>query len=291
MSIDVDSEPKDYSEQTTTQSNKAQEGSTPPSSLSALRPQRLFIVLLFACFGIILIRSFVISFCMVPTSSMEPTLLPGDYVVINKVPTQFNRLVAALSASTSDQKIHSSDLVDTGTVIAFWQHNPGNASTDPNVFVKRVAARAGDRLDVVASRLSITKQSTSDSPDVNLVLRARRRLVSDGGVVPYASQRIELSAENAETWREIIEKEGNSLLVSQGIVYINSNAVPDYTLKNNYYLVLGDNSADSYDSRYFGYVSEQDLIGYVSFVYWSKSTEDNQGQSSIRWNRIACAVH
>ncbi|MBE0556895.1 MAG: S26 family signal peptidase [Proteobacteria bacterium] len=79
-----------------------------------------------------------------------------------------------------------------------------------------------------------------------------------------------------------------------GRILIDGESHETYTIQNDYYYVLGDNFYNSFDSRYWGFVSDRDLIGEVLVIYWSwtqgSSSETLSAISSIRWERIGSLV-
>ena len=79
--------------------------------------------------------------------------------------------------------------------------------------------------------------------------------------------------------------EGNTLEVKNGQVYINGQQTTKYTFKLDYYWMMGDNRHNSADSRYWGFVPEDHIVGKPIFIWWS-SDPDRRGFSGIRWNRL-----
>ena len=84
---------------------------------------------------------------------------------------------------------------------------------------------------------------------------------------------------------EVYEKNFVSLN-SNGEYIINGEIVEEYTFKQNYYWLMGDNRHGSADSRCWGFVPEDHVVGTASFVWFSKHPE-----TGIRWNRIFSTVH
>ncbi len=262
----------------------ASESKPQPQLFAGLTPIRLGILMLGLCFGIILLRVFALSAFQVPSASMVPTILPGDFVVVNKVPLQWYRLFSSSRDAASSVEC----ALSKGQVVAFWlpRISGNTADADREVFVKRIVATPGDTffLRQQGCLLGMEARQCSDSTKTVLMPSLERR-------VPYAGQLIPLSSENISLWRSLIEAEGNSVHLRHNIVYINANAAADYRLRRNYYVVLGDNRADSYDSRYFGYVSEDDMIGLATMVYWSSESDTLGQHSTVRWNRIGHILH
>ena len=105
--------------------------------------------------------------------------------------------------------------------------------------------------------------------------------------IPKKGKSIQLNLKNLPIYERCIKVyEGNDLKVdSQGNIFINGNLAKSYTFKLDYYWMMGDNRHNSADSRYWGFVPEDHIVGKPIFIWWSHSP-DHPGFSGIRWNRL-----
>jgi len=104
--------------------------------------------------------------------------------------------------------------------------------------------------------------------------------------IPKKGESIDLSLENLPIYeRPIRVYEGNELEVRDGKIFINGEQTTKYTFKMDYYWMMGDNRHNSADSRYWGFVPEDHIVGKPIFIWWS-SDPDRHGFSGIRWNRL-----
>ena len=104
--------------------------------------------------------------------------------------------------------------------------------------------------------------------------------------IPKKGESIDLTLKNLPIYeRPIRTYEGNKLEVKDGKIYINDKETTKYTFKLDYYWMQGDNRHNSLDSRYWGFVPEDHIVGKPIFIWWS-SDPDRGGFSGIRWNRL-----
>ena len=104
--------------------------------------------------------------------------------------------------------------------------------------------------------------------------------------IPKKGESISLTLKNLPVYeRPIRTYEGNTLEVKDGKIYINGKQTNQYTFKLDYYWMMGDNRHNSLDSRYWGFVPEDHIVGKPIFIWWS-SDPDRHGFSGIRWNRL-----
>lgn len=105
-------------------------------------------------------------------------------------------------------------------------------------------------------------------------------------LIPAKGETAELSLKNLPLYKRIIEVyEGNKLRVQDGKIYINDEEATSYTFKMDYYFMMGDNRHNSLDSRFWGLVPEDRVVGKPIFIYLSLD-ENKSWFKKIRWNRF-----
>ena len=108
--------------------------------------------------------------------------------------------------------------------------------------------------------------------------------------IPAKGSSIKLSNKNLAIYKDIIERyENNKLDIIEGKIYINDKMSNTYTFTMNYYWMMGDNRHNSADSRFWGFVPENHIVGKALFV-WMSWDKNGKGIKKIRWNRLFRSV-
>ncbi|MGC9150630.1 MAG: S26 family signal peptidase [Microbacter sp.] len=104
--------------------------------------------------------------------------------------------------------------------------------------------------------------------------------------IPKKGATIALNTSNLPLYQRIIQAyEQNRVEVKDNVVFINGKPATSYTFKMNYYWMMGDNRDNSADSRYWGFVPEDHIVGQPLFV-WLSLNKDKSFPANIRWNRF-----
>ncbi len=104
--------------------------------------------------------------------------------------------------------------------------------------------------------------------------------------IPAKGATVELTIENLPLYERVISLyEGNDLEVRGEQIFINGEIATSYTFEMNYYWMMGDNRHNSADSRFWGYVPEDHVVGKASFV-WLSLDAAGSFPMNIRWDRI-----
>ena len=104
--------------------------------------------------------------------------------------------------------------------------------------------------------------------------------------IPAKGVEVELTMENLPLYQRIITSyEGNELEVKNGNIYINGEEAQSYTFLQDYYFMMGDNRHNSLDSRYWGFVPEDHIVGKPA-VIWLSIDGNKKFPKNIRWRRF-----
>ena len=85
--------------------------------------------------------------------------------------------------------------------------------------------------------------------------------------------------------------EDNDIEVRNGNIYINNEQTDTYVTKMDYYWMMGDNRHNSADSRFWGFVPEDHIVGKPAFVWMSLDKEKGLFNGKIRWNKMFRTIH
>ena len=151
-------------------------------------------------------------------------------------------------------------------------------------------------VEVLKSRKDLTESITlnTDASELDIYpLNGNKHWTRDnyGPIwIPKKGETIPLTLDNIAIYeRPIRAYEGNELEIRNGQILINGQKADSYTFKMDYYWMQGDNRHNSADSRYWGFVPEDHIVGKPIFIWWS-SDPDRHGLSGVRWSRLGSLV-
>jgi signal peptidase I len=211
---------------------------------------------------VLLLRSFVVEPFRIPSGSMMPTLLVGDFILVNK-------FAYGLRLPVTKTKILDNDDPQRGDVVVF--RFPLNPRTD---YIKRVVALPGDR---VAYR------------NKTLFINGEPQPIESIG--PYRAEGSGIRANGSIEGRETLGDAEHAVLVnpfvpdfSPGCDFLGHREV---TVPAGHYFAMGDNRDDSNDGRCWGFIPEGNLVG-KAFVIWL--SWDWQRPGFMAWNRLGSTI-
>ncbi len=276
--------------------------------------------LLFAAIAALFIITFIIQNTRIPTGSMEDTILVGDFVLVNKfiygasspkyipfteIELPYFRLPALKEPKAKD-------------IVVF--EYPGDrdqlrASELGVNYVKRCIGTPGDTIQIIDKVVFVNSKEFWIPPHIkylNPYVKPREyiepRIFPKGMpwnednygplVVPKKGSKIRLTIENVEQWRTIIDREyGKRVVDIKGnVVTIEGVPVTSYTFKKDYYFMMGDNRDDSLDSRFWGFVARDMVVGeaFITLFSWNRDIPFSdlfRLLGSIRPDRILKLLH
>lgn len=201
-----------------------------------------------------IIRSFIIQPYRVPTGSLEPTVLPGDFLAVK----QYSY---GLRIPVGNQKIYNVGEPKRGDIALFYY--PADTSKP---FVKRVIGLPGDHIVYKNKTLTINGEEMRQQ-----YLGKALNIEQDGGVSDVDQKIESLNGIN------------HSIFVKSEI---QDPVDIDVVVPEGYYYMMGDNRDDSSDSRAWGFVPERYLIGKAFGIWMSWDSMAH----SVRWQRIGTAL-
>ncbi|MCF6366696.1 MAG: S26 family signal peptidase [Bacteroidales bacterium] len=105
--------------------------------------------------------------------------------------------------------------------------------------------------------------------------------------IPEKGKTIKIDTSNISMYKRIIDVyENNDFKIENGKIFINKKEATEYTFKMNYYFMMGDNRGNSADSRFWGFVPEDHVVGKPVFVWLSLDKDRSLFNGKIRWNRL-----
>jgi len=108
--------------------------------------------------------------------------------------------------------------------------------------------------------------------------------------IPREGKTVEIDTGNISKYERIIEAyEKNDLKIENGEIFINGEKTGSYTFEMDYFFMIGDNRHNSLDSRYWGFVPQDHIVGSPMFI-WLSLDPHGSGLGRIRWNRIFSGI-
>lgn len=234
----------------------------PPKSVIREYFESFVVTLIMAIFGM----TFILQAVTVPTGSMQNTILIGDYLLVNKF---------IFAPSGNPLPFLPQRDVQRGDIIVFkypgFPDNEAKVEDDGGIpyqinFVKRVVGLPGDKIEVKDNQVFVNDQ-----------VLAEHRIIGDSRNNQAALNTKEFEPRQSDQKYDVYYSER----VIKGLVnerdYPFASEGSPYTVPENSYFVMGDSRNQSLDSRYWGVVPRELIVGRAMFVYWSCDRSASNG--------------
>jgi len=252
----------------------------------------LLTIVTVACLRIFLFASF-----SIPTPSMQPTILPGDHVLVNKlVPgPRMDWLFSSETGDTQGHRISGYKRIARGDVLVFNApyHLSDKIARNWGVyFIKRCMGIPGDTLSIrdgsywIANKVGAFEEQPPVDRWVDDWMEREKAgmfgtlnwtLTSFGPVyIPRRGDEIRLDSTNWLLYKSLIEYEtGGKAQCSDYACSLNGKPYTHHVFKQNYYFMAGDYARDSQDSRYWGLLPEDHIVGKAAYI-WRSTDPDTK---------------
>lgn len=264
---------------------------------------------------VMIINGLLIASFVVPTGSMENTVMTGDFLFVNKFiyGPSTPQVIPFLNIPLPYLRFPGVKEPEKGDVIVFIY--PGGLNElkpkEFQYYLKRCVAVGGDTLQVINGTLIVNGKQfpipeymndepgfpgTENNPTFPRHIRGWTANNYGPIVIPRTGDTIKLDLENLSGWDIFIKREGHSVEESLGKILIDGKESNFYVVERDYVFGMGDHRNHSEDSRSWGFIPEENVVGTPLMVYWSWNPEipllnffDKIG--SVRWSRIGTLIN
>jgi signal peptidase I len=266
----------------------------------------------FALVAVIILNSFVLASFQVPTGSMEKTVLAGDFLFVNKfiyggtTPPTVPLIGILFGKEIEIPYVRTPGFsdVEKGDVIVFIfpGYRDDAKAQEFQYYLKRCVAVSGDTIRIADKKLTINGQPfpkydgiqfyndlmPAEYADPKIFPAGKPWNKDHYGplVVPGEGDVLTLSIDNIAEWATFIRREGHTLELRGEQILIDGKAATSYTVERDYVFGMGDNRDDSLDSRFWGFIPEEYVVGTPIMVYWSMDPLISSLAKKIRFSRM-----
>lgn len=263
-----------------------------------------------------LLKTFVVEAFRIPTGSMEDTLLEGDFLLVNKFiyGAKSPKYIPFTDVRIPYFQLPGFKKPERGDIIVLeFPGERDEVKPRENVnYIKRCVGLSGDTVDIVNKVVYVNGKIFPNSPNAKyesfIVAPGRRanpRIFPKGSgfnednygplAVPKKGDLIHLSMENLQQWETFIAREGHTVRTSRGEISIDGTPTTTYMVQRNYFFLMGDNRDNSLDSRFWGFMPEENIVGEALIIYWSWDQDISfanifEKLGSVRWRRIGTII-
>ncbi len=275
--------------------------------------------LFFAAIAALLIKTFLIETSRVPTGSMEETIMVGDFLFVNKFiyGSSSPRNIPFTNVALPYFQLPAMREPEKGDIFVF--EYPGDRDvivpTEILNYVKRCVGEPGDTIEIKNKVVYINGEELNKPPNIQYMMAqilpksyTRPDIFPNGSgwnkdqygplVIPKKGEIVNLTPKNIDIYRMVINRTyGKDVVdIKNNQVYVDGKVAEQYEIPQDYYFAMGDNRDDSADSRYWGFVPREKIVGEALMIYWSWNPNISFANffkllGSTRFNRIAKLVN
>jgi signal peptidase I len=204
----------------------------------------------------------------IPSGSMMPTLLVGDYIFVNKFSYGYSKYSLPFSPDLFEGRIFESE-PERGDIAVF--RFPPNPSID---YIKRIVGLPGDRIQMIGGVLQVNGQPVPKVQDGVFTSDYR---MDPGTDVPVFRETLE----NGVSYDTLDQAQGTR-----------GDDTREFIVPEGHYFAMGDNRDNSLDSRFdVGFVPAENLIGKASLIFFSLGNDTSfrevwKWPANMRWDRL-----
>lgn len=267
---------------------------------------------------VMIINGLLVASFVVPTGSMERTVMTGDFLFVNKfifgpstpqiipfinVPLPFYRFPGVRDPKKGDV-----------IVFIFPGFRDEAESSEFQYYLKRCVAVAGDSLEIrdnilyvngkksIFPEFAVMDNTMPDDPMEPLRTFPKGKNFTHDNYgpirIPKKGDVVQLTPESLAQWETFILREGHNVSMGVDKVYIDGKPVSAYKVERDYCFGMGDNRDHSLDSRFWGFVPYENVLGTPLVVYWSWPMQDEYNNDmgiidkikNVRWSRIGSII-
>jgi signal peptidase I len=293
---------------------KKSEKQTEENKKKKSKPREYFDALLWAAGVAFLIKIFLFEAYRIPTGSMENTLLVGDFLLVTKFTygATTPRNIPFTNVRLPYIKLPGFKSPKLGDIIVF--DFPGERDEPESAevlnYIKRCVGLPGDTIHIV-NRVLYNNGNVFPNPPYSKFIGsplppeiANPRIFPKGSgfnednygpiVIPFKGYKIQIDSNSFEKWRMFIIREGHKIeKTADKKILVDGKELPnnEYTSERDYLFMMGDNRNNSLDSRFWGFMPTENIVGEAFMIYWSWDPSIAFADffkliGSVKWDRI-----
>ncbi|MCF7740681.1 MAG: signal peptidase I [Candidatus Marinimicrobia bacterium] len=271
------------------------------------REVRSWVIIILIALGL---KSTIVASYMVPTGSMENTIMTGDFLIGNKflfgarTPDWIGIPYTRIGFNVPSFRLPAFTEPEQGDIIIF------KFPRDEHLrYVKRCIAEPGQTVNIKRKKLYVDGNQfelpehgkferaqiiPSDYAQPGVFSTSPDNIDNYGPLyVPEKGDTLTVGETPKHILKNILKLSDHEYSVEEDYITVDGHRKQHYIVQQDYYFMMGDNRDNSFDSRYWGFVAADQILGKPLFVFmsWNKNMPLYRITKKIRWNRIGTVVH